>query len=181
MASITAAVVVGAAVVGITHANAANPPHGRLGNAWYASAPYLMPLDNDPPDVKAVMSATGQKAFQLAFILAPTSGGCTPTWDGTGPVSSDTKVAAVIKSIRAAGGDVSVSTGGYAGTKLGQTCGDPKATAGAYQKVIDKYRLKAIDLDLEEPEYENEAAIKNELGAAKILQEANKGLFISIT
>ncbi|GAA5163057.1 chitinase [Amycolatopsis dongchuanensis] len=152
-----------------------------LSSNWYASAPYLMPQSNNPPDPVTVMSATGQKAFQLAFILAPNGGGCSPTWDGTSAVSSDTTVANVISRIRGAGGDVSVSVGGYGGTKLGQTCSTPAATAAAYQQVIDKYGLRAIDFDLEEPEYENDAAINNELGAAQILQRNNPGLFVSVT
>jgi chitinase len=161
-----------------TAAKAATP--AALGNNWYASAPYLMPLDNNPPSATDVMAATGQKAFQLAFILANGSS-CSPAWDGTAPVSSDTTVAGVVSSIRAAGGDVSVSTGGYNGTKLGQVCGSASATAAAYQQVIDKYSLHAIDLDLEEPEYENSTAIANELGAAQILQRNNSGLYVSIT
>jgi chitinase len=160
-------------------ATAAAP--AAVGSNWYAAAPYLMPLDNDPPDPGAVMDATGLKAFQLAFILAPTGGGCSPTWGGTDAVSSDTAVANVISEIRAKGGDVSASVGGYGGTKLGQECGTPQATAAAYQQVIDKYGLKAIDFDLEEPEYENSAAIHNEIGAAKILQQDNPGIYISVT
>jgi len=152
-----------------------------LGDNWYASAPYLMPVSNNPPDPTTVMAATGQKAFQLAFILAPNGGGCSPTWDGTAAVSSDTAVAGVINRIRGAGGDVSISVGGYGGTKLGQTCGSAAATAAAYQQVINKYSLRAIDFDLEEPEYENTAAIANELGAAKTLQTSNPGLFVSVT
>ncbi|MBE8516378.1 chitinase [Amycolatopsis sp. H6(2020)] len=152
-----------------------------LSNNWYAAAPYLMPQSNNPPDPITVMNATGLKAFQLAFILAPNGGGCSPTWDGTSAVSSDTAVAGVISRIRGAGGDVSVSVGGYGGTKLGQTCGTVAATAAAYQQVITKYSLKAIDFDLEEPEYENSAAIANELGAAKTLQANNPGLFVSVT
>ena len=152
-----------------------------LSNNWYAAAPYLMPVSNNPPDPITVMNATGLKAFQLAFILAPNGGGCSPTWDGTNAVSSDTTVANVISRIRGAGGDVSVSVGGYGGTKLGQTCGTVAATAAAYQQVITKYSLKAIDFDLEEPEYENTAAIANELGAAKTLQASNPGLFVSVT
>ena len=46
--------------------------------------------------------------------------------------------------------------------------------------MISKYGLNAIDLDLEEPEYENANAINNELGAAKILQANNPGLYISV-
>jgi chitinase len=152
-----------------------------LGGNWYGAAPYVMPFDNSPPALGPVMSATGQKSFQLAFILAPSGGGCSPTWDGSHPVSSDTQAKSMIDGIRAAGGDVTVSAGGYGGTKLGQTCGDPSATAAAYQQVITKYGLKAIDFDLEEPEYENAAAIHNEIGAAKILQQNNPGLYVSVT
>src|SRR3954464_10792400 len=89
----------------------ARPAHAALTSNWYASAPYLMPFDNSPPDATAVMAATGQKAFQLAFILAPNGGGCSATWDGTRPVSSDTAAQALIGAIRAKGGDVSVSVG----------------------------------------------------------------------
>jgi chitinase len=150
-----------------------------LSGNWYAAAPYVMPLDNNPPNLPQVMSATGQKSFELAFVLA--NGGCTAAWDGTANVSSDTTVGGVINSVRSAGGDVSVSFGGYGGTKLGQVCGSASATAAAEQTVINKYALKAIDLDLEEPEYENTSAIDNEVGAAQILQANNPGLYISIT
>lgn len=168
-----------AAVLSVQFAGTASA--ATLGSNWYGSAPYVMPLDNSPPDLPSVMAATGQRAFELAFILAPTGGGCTPTWGGTANVSSDTTVAGIISGVRAAGGDVSVSIGGYGGTKLGQTCGSAAATAAAYQQVIDKYSVKAVDFDLEEPEYENTAAIDNEVGAAQILQRTNPGLYVSIT
>ncbi len=168
-----------AAVAGGGSALAATTTGSALTSNWYASAPYLMPEDNTPPDAAAVMDATGQKAFQLAFILD--SGGCTPAWGGTSSIDTDTTMPAVISTIRGKGGDVSVSFGGYGGNKLGQGCGTPEATAAAYQKAITKYSLKAIDFDLEEPEYENTAAIHNEIGAAKILQANNPGLYVSIT
>jgi len=150
-----------------------------MATGWFGAAPYVMPLDNNPPDLAAVMAATGQKSFELAFVLA--DGGCTPGWGGTAPVSADTAVGAIINTVRSAGGDVSVSFGGYGGTKLGEVCGSASATAAAYQQVITKYSVKAIDFDLEEPEYENTAAIANELGAAKILQTNNAGLYVSVT
>src|SRR5690349_4800437 len=177
-ALLTGLTTAGAVLFGVINASSAS---AALTSNWYASAPYLMPFDNSPPDAVQVMNATGQKAFQLAFILAPNGGGCSPTWDGTRTVSSDTDAANLISRIRAAGGDVSVSIGGYGGTKLGQTCGSPQATAAAYQQVISKYGLKAIDFDLEEPEYESGPAIHNEIGAAKILQQSNPGLYVSVT
>ena len=146
---------------------------------WYASAPYYDVLDSTGPDLTQVMGATGQKAFDISFILA--DGGCTAAWNGTDPVPSDTQVAGVINQVRAAGGDVIVSAGGYAGTKLGQVCGTAQATAAAYQQVVTAYGLHAMDFDLEEPEIENTGAIANEVGAAQILQKNNPGLFISIT
>ncbi|MFH9399555.1 MULTISPECIES: chitinase [unclassified Streptomyces] len=182
-ACLGAAAAVALAAAGATAlvAGSASGATTALDNRWYAAAPYLMPLDNDPPDPAALMDATGLKAFQLAFVLAPAGGGCTPTWDGTAPVGSDTAVRSVIDTIRAKGGDVSVSIGGYGGTKLGQACADPASTAAAYQQVVTKYGLRAIDFDLEEPEYENTAAIRNEIGAAKILQQNNPGLYVSVT
>jgi chitinase len=147
---------------------------------WYESAPYYSTLDSSAPDVGQVMSATGQKAFDMAFILA-SGGSCAPAWDGTDPVSSDTQVSSVINQIRGNGGDVIVSAGGYNGTKLGQVCSSAAATAAAYQQVITTYGLHAFDFDLEEPEIENSTAISYELGAAKILQAEDPGLFISIT
>jgi chitinase len=116
----------------------------------------------------------------MAFILADGSS-CEPAWDGTDPVSSDTQVASVINEVRSDGGDVIVSAGGYNGTKLGQVCGSAAATAAAYQQVINTYGLHAFDFDLEEPEIENTTAISYELGAARILQQNNPGLFISVT
>ncbi|MEV0072022.1 chitinase [Amycolatopsis sp. NPDC050768] len=178
---LAAAAVLGTAATLAATADAQPAAAAALSNNWYASAPYLMPVSNNPPDPVTVMNATGQKAFQLAFILAPDGGGCSPTWDGKSAVSSDTAVAGVVNRIRGNGGDVSVSVGGYGGTKLGQTCGTVDATAGAYQQVVTKYGLKAIDFDLEEPEYENTAAIANELGAAKKLHADNPGLFVSVT
>ena len=147
---------------------------------WYESAPYYSTLDSTAPNVGQVMSATGQKAFDMAFILANGSS-CSPSWDASDPVSSDTQVAAVISQIRSASGDVIVSAGGYNGTKLGQVCGSASATAAAYQQVITTYGLHAFDFDLEEPEIENSTAIAYELGAAQILQREDPGLFISIT
>ena len=159
-------------------ARAAEPP--PLDARWYGAAPYVTPMYGDPPDLARVLHDTGQKTFQLAFVLAPKGGGCRPTWDGTAPVSADDAAANTIDGVRAAGGDVSVSVGGYGGTNLGQTCGTPEATAAAYQQVIDAHRLRAIDFNLEEPEIGQPGAIRNELAAAQILQRNNPGLYVSV-
>jgi chitinase len=168
------------AAVAAAVAQAAPAGTAALTANWYESAPYYSTLDSNAPNLGQVMSATGQKAFDMAFILA-SGGACAPAWDGTDPVSSDSQVAAVISGVRSDGGDVIVSAGGYNGTKLGQVCGSAAATAAAYQQVITTYGLHAFDFDLEEPEIENSTAIAYEVGAAQILQREDPGLFISIT
>jgi len=169
-------------LAGVTLSTASAYAASALSSNWYASAPYDMPLDNNPPNLTQVLAATGEKAFVLAFVLAENGSSCAPAWDGgSATVSSSDAVAGQISALRAAGGDVSVSFGGYNGTKLGQVCGSASATAAAEQTVINAYGLHAIDLDLEEPEYESSSAIANELGAAQILQRNNSGLYISVT
>jgi chitinase len=181
MSALAVTVVAAGAMIALANSGSAAPSvvSNALSGNWYGAAPYVMPEDNSPPNLTQVMAATGQKSFELAFVNS--DGGCSPAWDGTSEVSSDTTIPGVINAVRAGGGDVSVSFGGFNGTKLGQVCGSAAATAAAEQAVINKYALHAIDLDLEEPEYENTTAINNEVAAAQILQRNNAGLYISIT
>jgi chitinase len=185
LASTVAAVVVaGGTVLAVTTVGGspAIADTSALSSNWYASAPYDMPLDNNPPNLTQVMAATGEKAYVLAFVLAENNSTCAPAWDGgSSVVSSSDAVASQINALRADGGDVAVSFGGYNGTKLGQVCGTASATAAAEQTVITTYGLHAIDLDLEEPEYESSSAIANELGAAQIIQSEDPGIYISVT
>src|SRR4051794_16723575 len=60
---ITIVAAAGVAMLGGTAAVAMHADAATLTTNWYASAPYLMPFDNNPPDAVEVMNATGQKAF----------------------------------------------------------------------------------------------------------------------
>ncbi|ELP68946.1 carbohydrate binding domain-containing protein [Streptomyces turgidiscabies] len=143
------------------------------------AAPYLFLGWGDPPSATSVMSATGVKWFTMAFILS--SGGCNPAWDGTRALTGGNDQS-VINSIRAAGGDIVPSIGGWSGNKLGPNCSTPEALAGAYQKVIDAYGLKAIDVDIENSdEFENEVVQDRILGALKIVKANNPGLRTILT
>jgi hypothetical protein len=138
-----------------------------------------MPLDNSPQSVSDIMSGSGENQFLLAFVLD--SGGCTPAWDGSSAhtVASDTTVLADVNAIRAAGGDVSVSFGGYNGTELGSTCGSASALAAAYQQVIDKYHLTHIDLDWENTSLDANMPVR--WGAIRILEQNDPALTVSLT
>ncbi|HEX4702157.1 MAG TPA: hypothetical protein VH352_08525, partial [Pseudonocardiaceae bacterium] len=153
-----------------------NPPPN---NGAFSHPVYLMPLDNTPPAMSDIMSSSGEKEFNLAFVLD--SGGCTPAWDGlsTELVSNDTAVQADINTVRAAGGDVAVSFGGFNGTELGTTCGSASALANAYQQVINKYNLTRADFDYENGALDSNTAIR--FGAIAILERNNPKLVVSLT
>jgi hypothetical protein len=160
--------------VGTTTA-APPPPAGGA----FTHPVYFMPLDNNPQPISTIMTASGEKEFNLAFVLD--SGGCTPAWDGlsTELVSTDTTVAADINAIRAAGGDVAVSFGGFNGTELGTTCGSATALAAAYQQVITKYNLTRVDFDYENGALDTNTAVR--FGAIAILERNNPKLIVSLT
>ena len=143
------------------------------------AAPYIYNGWGDPPSATSVMSATGIKQFTMAFMLS--GGGCVPKWDSqralTGGVDQQT-----INSVRAAGGDVEISFGGWSGNKLGPNCSSASALAGAYQQVISAYNLKYIDIDIENTdEFESEAVQDRILGALKIVKANNPGIRTIVT
>ncbi|AUY47851.1 chitinase [Streptomyces sp. CB01881] len=143
-----------------------------------AAAPYEYLGWGSPQKPTDVMKATGVKWFTLAFILS--DGGCNPKWDGSRPLAGGSDEAA-IKSIRAAGGDVMVSVGGWSGNKLGEKCSSASALAGAYQKVIDAYGLKALDVDIENTEFSNATVRQRVVDALKIVKTKNPGIVTYIT
>jgi alpha-galactosidase len=125
-----------------------------------------------------VMSATGVKWFTLAFILS--DGTCNPKWDGSRPLTGGSDQS-TINAIRSAGGDVVVSVGGWSGDKLGEKCSSASALAGAYQKVINAYKLKALDIDIENTEWSNATVRQRVVDALKTVKANNPGLKTIIT
>ncbi|NJC73263.1 carbohydrate-binding protein, partial [Planosporangium thailandense] len=154
-------------------------PSPPPGNGPFTAPIYFMPLDNQPQNITDAMAASGARYFNLAFVLD--SGGCTPAWNGdpAHKVSSDTTVAAVVNAVRAAGGDVAVSFGGYNGVELGATCGGASGLANAYQQVINAYRLTRIDLDYEGDDLDTNMGTR--FAAIRILQQHNPNLKVSLT
>jgi hypothetical protein len=145
----------------------------------YEAAPYEYLGWGNPPAPTSVMSATGVRDLTLAFVLAKPTG-CAPVWDGSRPLSAGSDQAA-IESIRAAGGDVVVSFGGWSGRKLGNACRTVAALAAAYQKVIDAYALKAIDIDIEHTEFASATVRKRVVAALAKVHAANPSVAISVT
>ncbi|MGW1591158.1 lectin [Streptomyces sp. NPDC002386] len=147
-------------------------------SAPMAVAPYLYNGWGSPPSPAAITRATGVKWFTLAFVLS--NGYCDPQWDGgrplTGGVDQQT-----IGTVRAGGGDVVPSFGGYSGNKLESSCGSAGELAAAYQKVIGAYGLKAIDIDLEADAYASATVQQRTVDALRTVKAGNPGLKVYVT
>jgi chitinase len=170
MAMLVVVLGVASAVPAAVDAAAAGP----VGRA----APYEYLGWGSPPSPAAVTAATGIHDFTLAFMLSKKT--CDPAWDGTRPLTGGVDQAA-IEHIRAAGGDVVVSFGGWSGRKLGNKCKTTGALAAAYQKVIDAYALRAVDIDIEHGEMSG-AKVRNRVVAAlAAVRRANPAIEIYVT
>jgi hypothetical protein len=127
----------------------------------------------------SIQIETGVKAMTLAFVVA--GDGCVPIWLGGSPVAVDTNSAAGIEQVRAKGADVLVAFGGYDRIELAQSCPDVPSLQAAYQVVVDKYKLKVLDLDIEHTALEDPVSIDRRSQALKALVVTNPGLQINYT
>ncbi|MGW7265024.1 ricin-type beta-trefoil lectin domain protein [Streptomyces sp. NPDC054842] len=151
---------------------------GTTPSAPMAVAPYLYNGWGSPPNPATVMNATGVKWFTLAFVLS--NGYCNPQWDGGRPLTGGVDQQTV-NTVRANGGDVIPSFGGYSGNKLESSCSSAGELASAYQKVIDTYGLKAIDIDLEADAYSNGTVQQRTVDALKTVKARNPGIKVYVT
>ncbi|MFE7520940.1 ricin-type beta-trefoil lectin domain protein [Streptomyces halstedii] len=143
-----------------------------------AVAPYLYNGWGSPPSPTTVMNATGVKWFTLAFVLS--NGYCNPQWDGSRPLTGGVDQQTV-NTVRSAGGDVIPSFGGWSGNKLESSCSSAGELAAAYQKVINAYGLKAIDIDIEAAAYDSPAVQQRTVDALKTVRANNPGIKVYVT
>ncbi|MGW3043444.1 glycosyl hydrolase family 18 protein [Kitasatospora sp. NPDC001159] len=164
----TLAASAGLVAAGTGTAQAAAPLPSRV------FAPYFESWTGQSPATLAAQS--GAKYLTMAFLQAAAKGSCTPYWNGdtSKPVSSST-FGADIATIRADGGDVIPSFGGYTadntGTELADSCTDVNQIAAAYEDLITTYDISRIDLDTEDNSLTNTAGIDRRNKAIKTVQD----------
>ena len=151
------------------------PPAGAAGFAPYVDTSLFPPFS-----LVSTARATGVKQFNLAFVVAGGSGGCTPEWGGVTAIGDD-PVASQIAALRAIGGDVRISFGGEDGSELAQTCTSLSQLEAAYQDVISGYDVNKIDFDIEGAAVDDTAANALRDQALVALQAKNPGLQVSFT
>ncbi|AUY49022.1 glycosyl hydrolase family 18 protein [Streptomyces sp. CB01881] len=158
----------GLVAAGTGPAEAATPLPSRV------FAPYFESWTGQSPAALAAQS--GAKHLTMAFLQTATKGSCTPYWNGdTGLPVASSSFGADITTIRANGGDVIPSFGGYTadntGTELADSCTDVNQIAAAFENVITTYDISRIDLDIEDNSLTNTAGIDRRNKAIKLVQD----------
>jgi chitinase len=95
-----------------------------------------------------VADETGLREVVLAFVLAD-GGECRPSWGGLTAVD-DPALAAEVADLRAAGGTVTVASGGASGDYLENACTGAESLAAAYAQVLDATGSEHLDVDVEQ-------------------------------
>src|SRR5208337_4076936 len=155
--------------------------------AWpgHVFAPYVDETTDSATDLNLVglSQASGVKFFTLGFITSDQRSN--PVWgDAANSLTSrdfGTTLVNSINNLRAIGGDVTISFGGAGSKELAQMITNTTQLQAAYQKVISKYGVTHIDLDIEGPAITDKASIDRRSTALAALQKANSGLSISFT
>jgi chitinase len=159
-----------AAVAGASPASAAAGP--RL--PAHVFAPYFEAYTTDSP--AALAQASGARYLTLAFIQTPAAGSCTIDWNGNPATPIAPSVyGSDIAAMRAAGGDVIPSFGGYSadhtGTEIADSCTNVALIAAAYEKVITTYNVTRLDLDTEDNSLTNTAGIDRRNQAIRMVEQ----------
>ena len=137
-------------------------------------APYFEGYNGDSP--AALSAQSGARYLTLAFLQTPAAGSCELDWNGdaTTPVAWSTYGADIMK-MRAAGGDVVPSFGGYSadhgGEEIADSCTDVTKIAADYEKVVTTYGVTRLDFDVEDNSMTNAAGIDRRNAAIALVEK----------
>jgi hypothetical protein len=165
--AIVLACVIGCTLLGTSFATAASPIPAHV------YAPYFETWTGE--SITTIAQQSGARYFTLAFLETTGKSSCTLGWNGskTQTVAAGTYVAD-IASLRAMGGDVIPSFGGWSadqgGTEIGDSCKDPALIAAAYEQVVTTYDVTRLDMDIEGRSLTKPDGIDRRNKAIKLLQ-----------
>jgi len=137
-------------------------------------APYFETWTTD--SLTTVSQQSGVKHFTLAFLETTSRTSCTLAWNG---VASQTvasgRYLSEIATLRASGGDVIPSFGGWSadqgGTEIGDSCKDVNSIVAAYKELVTTYDVSRLDMDIEGRSLTRSDGIDRRNKAIKLLQD----------
>ncbi|UXY17288.1 glycosyl hydrolase family 18 protein [Chitiniphilus purpureus] len=132
-------------------------------------------------DLSGWAQATGGRHVSLAFFNS--AGGCNGGWP-----TGESGLLSQANALKAFGGNVIVSSGGWNASDLVRSCADPAAIATTYENVLTRFGTDHLDLDPENAPGNNnleQSLVDRRNAAIKILQDRfkakGKSLFLSYT
>jgi hypothetical protein len=127
--------------------------------------------------IATVARHSGARYLTLAFLQTPKRGSCSVGWNGSPNrlVGPGDPYIAQIRKLRAMGGDVVPSFGGFSadqgGTEIADSCTSVPKIARAYEKVVTTYGVTRLDMDVEAKSLNNKAGIARRSAAIAMLQQ----------
>ena len=116
--------------------------------------------------------------FLLGFIVADQDN--EPSWGGYYKLNENFYMDKINK-VRAKGGDVIISFGGATGRELAQASTSVESLFLKYKAVVDKFKLKSIDLDIEGNALKDKAGCERRGNAILNLRNIYPKLKVSLT
>jgi Glycosyl hydrolases family 18 len=147
-------------------------------------APYFETWTTD--GITSTAQASGVKYFTLAFLETTSKTSCTLAWNGDAsqPVSGG-RYLSDIASLRALGGDVIPSLGGWSadqgGTEIGDSCASVATIEAAYEQLVTTYGISRIDMDIEGRSLNRTDGIDRRNKAIALLNQRMPSVQISYT
>jgi GH18 family chitinase len=137
-------------------------------------APYFETWTTDSLSTTAQQS--GARFFTLAFLETLSKTSCTLAWNGSkATLLAGNRYADDITSLRALGGDVIPSFGGWSadqgGTELADSCKNVGTIAAAYEDVITRYGVTRLDMDVEGRSLSRTGGIDRRNKALKLVED----------
>jgi hypothetical protein len=132
---------------------------------------YLAP---NTPSITATAQASGVRYFSLAFLQSTGKSSCNIDWNSNSSqplnyYNSD------IASLRAMGGNVMPTFGGYSadqgGTEIADSCTNVSQIAADYESVITTLGVTRLDMDIEAKSLNNTAGIDRRNKALALTQQ----------
>ena len=149
--------------------------HHGWGRPAPVYAPYFETWTKDR--LPAVARASGARDLTLAFLQTPKRGSCSVTWNGDAkqPVRPGGRYTGQIRKLRAMGGSVVPSFGGFSadqdGTEIADSCRSVPKIARAYESVVTTYGVTRLDMDVEANSLNKPAGIARRSAALRLLQD----------
>ncbi len=139
--------------------------------AWPAQvfAPYVDATAWPPLDVSAIAARIGARYFRLGFVVTGAADRPEPTWGGVESATTSYRIRQ-INALRRQGGDVAIVFGGATGTPLAAVAPSVAELLTAYESVIDAYRARVCEFDIEGVWLADATSIRRRAQAVSALQ-----------